>query len=70
VYLAGSIAHLDIHVAEIDQTLEVDVASEDLGRLGLVPGAALRVAPTRVVAFPVDETPAAQPVVDERWIIQ
>jgi sulfate transport system ATP-binding protein len=70
VYLAGSIAHLDIHVTEIDQTLEVDVASEDLGRFSLTPGAALRVAPTRLVAFPLDDNPAALPVVGERWVMQ
>jgi len=70
VYLAGSIAHLDIYVAGIDQTLEADVASEDLARLALVPGTALRVAPTRLVAFPLDETPAAQPLVSERWVMQ
>ncbi|HVI56249.1 MAG TPA: TOBE-like domain-containing protein [Luteibacter sp.] len=70
VYLAGSIAHLDIHIAEIDQTLEVDVASEDLGRLALTPGTALRVAPTRLVAFPLDDSPAGLPVVGERWVMQ
>jgi sulfate transport system ATP-binding protein len=70
VYLAGSIAHLDIYVAEIDQTLEVDVASEDLGRFALTPGVDLRVAPTRLVAFPLDDSPAALPVVGERWVMQ
>jgi len=70
VYLAGSIAHLDIYVADIDQTLEVDVASEDLGRLALTPGVALRVAPTRLVAFPLGDGPAGIPVVGERWIMR
>jgi sulfate transport system ATP-binding protein len=69
VYLAGSIAHLDIYVAEIDQTLEVDVASEDLGRLALTTGAVLRVAPTRVIAFPVDDGPDALRVISERWVL-
>ncbi|UPG88136.1 TOBE-like domain-containing protein [Luteibacter aegosomaticola] len=67
IYLAGSVAHLDIHVADIDQTLEVDVASEDLGRLALVQGAALRVAPTRFVAFPLDDEQSDAPVISERW---
>jgi sulfate/thiosulfate transport system ATP-binding protein len=67
IYLAGSVAHLDIHVADIDQTLEVDVASEDLGRLALVQGAALRVAPTRFVAFPLDDEQSGAPVISERW---
>jgi sulfate/thiosulfate transport system ATP-binding protein len=67
IYLAGSVAHLDIHVADIDQTLEVDVASEDLGRLALVQGAELRVAPVRFVAFPLDGEPQASVVISERW---
>ena len=55
VYLAGSVAHLDLHVADIDLVLEADVASEDLGRSGLAPGASLRVAPARIVTFPCDD---------------
>ncbi|UPG93399.1 sulfate/molybdate ABC transporter ATP-binding protein [Luteibacter aegosomatissinici] len=70
VYLAGSVAHLDIHVAEIDQTLEVDVASEDLGRLSLQPGAVLRIAPTALVAFPLDDLTAPQPIASERWVLR
>nr|WP_255417727.1 TOBE-like domain-containing protein [Luteibacter sp. OK325] len=70
VYLAGSIAHLDIYVADIDQTLEVDVASEDLGRGALTPGAVLRVAPTRLVTFPLGDGPAGAPVLGERWIMR
>jgi sulfate transport system ATP-binding protein len=70
IYLAGSIAHLEIHVAALDQTFEVDVASEDLGRLALAPGTALRVAPSRLVTFPLDDGPEALPVVDERWVIR
>ena len=64
VYLAGSVARLDLHVEEAGLELEADVASEDLGRLGLHPGAALRVAPTRLVAFPLDER--GQAVVRDR----
>jgi sulfate transport system ATP-binding protein len=70
IYLAGSVAHLDIQVAEIDQTLEVDVASEDLGRLSLQPGAQLRIAPTAMVAFPLDGSHAAQPIAGERWVLR
>ena len=70
VYLAGSIAHLDIYVDDIDRTLEVDVASEDLARLALVPGAALRIAPTRLVAFPLGDGPDALPVTGERWVMR
>jgi sulfate transport system ATP-binding protein len=53
----------------MDQTLEVDVASEDLGRFGLVPGVVLRVAPTRLVAFPLKDGHAALPVIEERWLM-
>jgi sulfate transport system ATP-binding protein len=70
VYLAGSVAHLDIDVADLGQTLEVDVPSEDLGRLGLEPGALLRVAPAKLVAFPLDDGAEAQPIVGERWVMR
>ena len=33
-------------------------------------GAALRVAPTRLIAFPLEDGPAALPVAGERWAIQ
>ncbi|MBA2078940.1 TOBE-like domain-containing protein [Rhodanobacter sp. PCA2] len=66
VYLAGSVAHLDLYVAGIDLALEADVASEDLGRLGLHAGAALRAAPARLVAFPCDDGDGSRPVIDER----
>ncbi|MFC5582068.1 sulfate/molybdate ABC transporter ATP-binding protein [Rhodanobacter terrae] len=67
VYLAGSVAHLDLYVADIDLVLEADVASEDLGRLGLQPGASLRVAPNRLVAFPFDDDHGDRAVIRDRW---
>ena len=66
VYLAGSVAHLDLYVAGIDLALEADVASEDLGRLGLHAGAALRAAPARLVAFPCGDGDGSRPMIDER----
>ncbi len=65
VYLAGSVAHLDLHVAALDQTLEADVASEDLARLGLHAGTDLRVAPRHAVLFPLHED-TGQAVVRDR----
>jgi sulfate/thiosulfate transport system ATP-binding protein len=66
IYLAGSVAHLDLYVASLDQTLEADIASEDLSRLGLHAGMELRVAPRSAVLFPQDGTGAT--VDEERWI--
>jgi sulfate transport system ATP-binding protein len=66
IYLAGSVAHIELYVASIDQTLEADVASEDLSRLGLQAGMELRVAPRSAVLFPQDGSGAT--VNPERWI--
>ena len=65
VYLAGSVAHLDLHVADGALALEADVASDDLDRLGLRPGTMLRVAPRQWVAFPLDDDDRA--VIRDRW---
>jgi sulfate transport system ATP-binding protein len=67
VYLAGSVAHLDLYVGDIHLALEADVTSEDLGRLGLTPGAMLRIAPNRLVAFPFNDRQAGHAVVSDRW---
>ncbi len=66
IYLAGSVAHLDLHVPSLDLALEADVASEDLSRFGLHAGMELRVAPRRAVIFPRDGQGAT--VNQERWI--
>jgi sulfate transport system ATP-binding protein len=52
IYLAGSVAHLELEVPLLSQTLEADIASDDLVRLGLRSGQSLRVAPRRAVIFP------------------
>lgn len=62
-YPAGSVTHLDLHVAGIDQMLEADVASGDAGQPAWQPGMSLRVAPTRLVAFPHEH---GQAVIDGR----
>jgi len=66
VYLAGSVAHLDLYVAALDLALEADIASEDLSRRGLHAGMELRVAPRSAVLFPLDAQGAA--VCGERQI--
>lgn len=68
IYLAGSVAHLDLHVASLDLALEADVASEDLLRMGLHAGTVLRVAPRSAVLFPLDGKNG--PLSAERWIWQ
>lgn len=68
IYLAGSVAHLDLYVASLDLSLEADVASEDLSRLGLQAGMELRVAPRGAVLFPLDRD--GRPLSAERWIWQ
>jgi sulfate/thiosulfate transport system ATP-binding protein len=65
IYLAGSVAHLDLHVPSLDQAMEADVASEDLARFGLQPGVELRVAPRSAVLFPLDND-TGQPVARDR----
>ncbi|HEV2539203.1 MAG TPA: TOBE-like domain-containing protein [Frateuria sp.] len=66
VYLAGAVAHLDLDVAALDQSLEVDIASEDLARMGLHAGAGLYVWPSHAVIFPLDRD--GQPLAEHRWL--
>ncbi|RAO77879.1 sulfate/molybdate ABC transporter ATP-binding protein [Dyella jiangningensis] len=66
IYLAGSVAHLELHVESLGQPLEADIASEDLSRLGLHAGMELRVAPRGAVLFPRDGQGAT--LNHERWI--
>lgn len=67
IYLAGSVAHLDLYVPSLDQALEADLASEDLSRLGVQAGMDLRVAPRSAVLFPKD---GGSTLSEERWIWQ
>lgn len=69
IYLAGSVAHLELYVPSIDQTLEADISGEDVTRRNLHPGDDLRVAPCSAVVFAADEQ-ADQPRARERWVWQ
>ena len=69
VYLAGSVAHLELYVPSIDYTLEVDVAGEDVARLGLQSGAELRVTPRQAIVFALDEQ-GGQALPEGRWVWQ
>ena len=66
VYLAGSVAHLELEVAALDQPLEADIASEDLARMELRAGDGLYVSPSHAVIFPLDRN--GEPVAGDRWL--
>jgi sulfate transport system ATP-binding protein len=68
VYLAGSVAHLELYIPSIDQTLEADVAGEDVAALGLQNGAELRVAPRGAIVFALGEQAGDAPA--GRWVWQ
>jgi sulfate transport system ATP-binding protein len=69
VYLAGSVAHVELYVPSIGQSLEADVASEDLARLDLRSGIELHVAPRSAIAFASDDSaaPAGSAAGVQRW---
>ncbi|MBB5358024.1 sulfate transport system ATP-binding protein [Rhodanobacter sp. ANJX3] len=69
VYLAGSVAHLELYVPSLDHTLEADIAGEDVAKLGLQPGAQLRVAPRSAVVFAMDKS-GEDAAVQGRWVWQ
>jgi len=66
IYLAGSVAHLNLHVESMDLTLEADLASEELHERGLQPGMELGVLPRAAVLFPL-RNGAGEPVAEARW---
>lgn len=55
VYLAGSIAHLELDVEALGQVLEADLPSEELLRCGLQQGALLGVQPRIATVFPLTD---------------
>ncbi|HWG11529.1 MAG TPA: sulfate/molybdate ABC transporter ATP-binding protein [Rhodanobacteraceae bacterium] len=65
IYLAGSIAHLELDVPSLKQHLEADVASEDVSRLGLQMGMNLHVCPKRAIVF---RAAGEEPVMSDRWV--
>ena len=69
VYLAGSVAHLELYVPSIDQTLEADIAGEDVTRRNLHPGDDLRVAPRSAIVFATGAQSEAD-VAQDRWVWQ
>jgi sulfate/thiosulfate transport system ATP-binding protein len=69
IYLAGSVAHLELYVPSIDYTLEADVAGEDVARLGLQSGTELRVTPRQAIVFALDEQ-GVHALPEGRWVWQ
>jgi len=65
IYLAGSVAHLELYVAALDQTLEADIANEELAALRLQAGDTLRVAPRGAVVFSSADVASSDP---GRWV--
>lgn len=58
IYMAGGVAHLDVHVEALGGNLEVDVFSDELRRLELSPGMDVHVCPGLATVFPeVAENP-------------
>ncbi len=66
IYLAGSVAHLNLYVESLDLTLEADLAGEDLLMRGLHPGMELGVLPRAAVLFPL-RNGSGEPVAEARW---
>jgi sulfate transport system ATP-binding protein len=54
VYLAGSVAHLELDVPGLGQTLEAEIGGEDAQRRGLVAGLTVTVQPRHLTVFAFD----------------
>ncbi|WP_257385357.1 sulfate/molybdate ABC transporter ATP-binding protein [Tahibacter caeni] len=54
IYLAGSIAHVELDVPSLGQSLEAELGGEEAQRRALQPGAAVTVQPRHLTVFPID----------------
>jgi len=54
IYLAGSIAHVELEVPSLGQPLEAELGGEEAQRRALQPGAAVTVQPRHLTVFPID----------------
>jgi sulfate transport system ATP-binding protein len=70
IYLAGSVAHLELDVPSLGRRMEAQIATEDLERLDLRMGASLRASPRRAIAFASHDAKGATTAGDTRWIWQ
>jgi len=72
IYLAGSIAHVELDVPSLGQSLEAELGGEEAQRRALQPGAAVTVQPRHLTVFPIDgkngePDPARRRVVHPRY---
>ena len=72
IYLAGSIAHVELDVPSLSQSLEAELGGEEAQRRALQPGAAVTVQPRHLTVFPIDgkngePDPARRRVVHPRY---
>jgi sulfate transport system ATP-binding protein len=70
IYLAGSVAHLELDVPSLGRNMEAQIAAEDLERLDLRTGARLRVSPRRAIVFASSDAQGTSIVGNTRWIWQ
>ena len=68
IYLAGSVAHLELDVPSLGRHMEAQIATEDLERLDLRTGASLRVSPRRAIVFASSDAQGATIAGTTRWI--
>ncbi|HSX59664.1 MAG TPA: TOBE-like domain-containing protein, partial [Tahibacter sp.] len=54
VYLAGSVAHLELEVPSLGQTLEAELGGEEAQRRALQAGMQVTVQPRHLTLFPLD----------------
>ncbi|WP_386070381.1 sulfate/molybdate ABC transporter ATP-binding protein [Tahibacter sp. UC22_41] len=72
IYLAGSIAHVELDVPSLSQSLEAELGGEEAQRRALQPGAVVTVQPRHLTVFPIDgkngePDPARRRVVHPRY---
>jgi sulfate transport system ATP-binding protein len=67
VYLAGSLAHVEVHLPALRRQVLAQITGEDMARLGLRAGAAVRVSPRRAVVFAFDDADVQSAVAARRW---
>jgi sulfate transport system ATP-binding protein len=68
VYLAGSVANLDLDVQSLGQHLEAQVPTGDLARRGLCAGMNLRIQPRHATIFAASDAQGTTTIASSRWL--